>query len=787
MTGAGFVGLTALGMEQVVNQMPGGVAIMEAESGRIVYTNARARELVDWLGKTMPAELSDEFEIFHLDGRPYRRREWPVVRSMTSGEHVVDEEYFSVLPDGGRLIIRCSASPVYDERGQIVAGVLVMNDVTEQKRAEGERTYHADLLEHMQDAVLATDDRFVLTAWNKGAEEMFGWTAQEAVGRPVYEVLPQDYSDEQQGEELLELTRTGRWRGERVWSAKDGTPVFAEGLTVAVRGEHDETIGYLCIMRDVAERDRAEEERERWARQQAGVADLGLRALAAADLQALMDEACALVGRTLDVELAKVSEVVGAGEELLIRAGTGWRDGVVGFCSEPAGRGSHQGYTLLAGGPVVAEDLLAEERFRPGAVVVEHGAVSEIGVVIEGRDEPFGVLAALSTRPRAFSAGDASFMQAIANVLAAAVERARAAQAMDEIRESERSRIARDLHDEALQELTDALVQADGGASAGLPADAAERLASALRRAAQQLRAAIYDLRLAEHESRPFPEALGALVAVHRALAVDCEIHLDAAAAIPTGPVRTRQTEILRIVGEALTNARRHSGARHIGVRARGGIGGFRIAVTDDGRGFDPARESSGAGTGIQGMRERAALLDGTLDIRSSPGAGTAVRLQLGRPDDDEGAAHPARILLVEDHMAVREAIAGMLEREPDLTVVAQAGSLAEARGMLRDVDVAVVDLGLPDGDGTELIPELRDVNPWAHALVLSASLDTGQLSRVADAGATGALDKTAHLDELVDAVRRLHLDDVRRPSEPGGRRTAASLPNRGSSSGQTG
>ena len=62
----------------------------------------------------------------------------------------------------------------------------------------------------------------------------------------------------------------------------------------------------------------------------------------------------------------------------------------------------------------------------------------------------------------------------------------------------------------------------------------------------------------------------------------------------------------------------------------------------------------------------------------------------------------------MEDHAAVREAIAGMLEREPNLTVVGQAESLAEARELLHGVDVAVLDLALPDGDGIALIPELR-------------------------------------------------------------------------------
>jgi DNA-binding NarL/FixJ family response regulator len=82
---------------------------------------------------------------------------------------------------------------------------------------------------------------------------------------------------------------------------------------------------------------------------------------------------------------------------------------------------------------------------------------------------------------------------------------------------------------------------------------------------------------------------------------------------------------------------------------------------------------------------------------------------------------------------------------------------LGEARGMLRDVDVAVVDLGLPDGNGGDLIRELHDVNPRAQALVLSASVDPVEIARAIDSGAAGTLDKTADLDQLVDTVRRLH------------------------------
>jgi PAS domain S-box-containing protein len=129
--------------------MPAAAMVVEAPSGRIVRANARAQEMVErQLGRTSPSELRPDWEIFHPDGRRYGMDEWPLVRSITSGERVVDEEHFNVLADGSRLMVRCSSAPIYD--GEIVGGLLVMEDITQQKRAEEERSYHARLVETME-------------------------------------------------------------------------------------------------------------------------------------------------------------------------------------------------------------------------------------------------------------------------------------------------------------------------------------------------------------------------------------------------------------------------------------------------------------------------------------------------------------------------------------------------------------------------------------------------------------------------------------------------------------
>jgi DNA-binding NarL/FixJ family response regulator len=113
--------------------------------------------------------------------------------------------------------------------------------------------------------------------------------------------------------------------------------------------------------------------------------------------------------------------------------------------------------------------------------------------------------------------------------------------------------------------------------------------------------------------------------------------------------------------------------------------------------------------------------------------------------------------MLVEDHAAFRQSLASLLSQEPDIEVVAQAGSLAQARKMLHTpLDVAVLDLSLPDGDGRDLIGELRQSNAGISILVLSVMLGPGYLDEVLKAEADAVLHKVASPTTIVEEIRRL-------------------------------
>jgi DNA-binding NarL/FixJ family response regulator len=123
-----------------------------------------------------------------------------------------------------------------------------------------------------------------------------------------------------------------------------------------------------------------------------------------------------------------------------------------------------------------------------------------------------------------------------------------------------------------------------------------------------------------------------------------------------------------------------------------------------------------------------------------------------------EGPATPTRVMLVDDHPDFRDLLAALLEGQPDLEVVAQAGSMAEARAeaAASRFDVVVLDLGLPDGNGADLIGELREASPGGAVLIMSASLHPANIERAMREGADEVLDKLSPVAEVVGTVRRL-------------------------------
>ena len=124
-----------IGLEEALRRMPAAAVVAEAPSGKLILINERARRMLErnagWSGLPEPEGIGDfgDLKMFRPDGRPVEMEEWPLVRSIRSGEEVRDEEQSYLLADGSRLTIRSDSSPIHDDEGRIVAGVLIVREL----------------------------------------------------------------------------------------------------------------------------------------------------------------------------------------------------------------------------------------------------------------------------------------------------------------------------------------------------------------------------------------------------------------------------------------------------------------------------------------------------------------------------------------------------------------------------------------------------------------------------------------------------------------------------------
>ena len=165
------------------------------------------------------------------------------------------------------------------------------------------------------------------------------------------------------------------------------------------------------------------------------VAELGRRALTDPDSTAVLNDAVTVVSERLNVELAKVLELVPGGEGFLLTAGVGWQPGYVGQVVVPLIPESQAGYTMIHGRPVVVEDLRTEKRFKGMPLLHEHGVVSGLSVILNGRNTQHGILSAHTRRKRKFKAQDVAFLESVAVVIAAALDRRQTERDLEEAHE----------------------------------------------------------------------------------------------------------------------------------------------------------------------------------------------------------------------------------------------------------------------------------------------------------------------------------------------------------------
>jgi PAS domain S-box-containing protein len=268
-----------------------------------------------------------------------------------------------------------------------------------------------------------------------------------------------------------------------------------------------------------------------------------------------------------------------------------------------------------------------ERRAEFNRVVQQHDIVSGFEIQIYRKDGSV-MWASVSARAVRNASGELLGYEGTVEDI---TERKRAEEALHEIREAERRRIARDLHDEAMQDLAFVLQSLQFAQLTSGDRGQDDRLGqeiAALRRVVAGLRNAVYDLRLGS-EDRSLLRSLEYLIELNRQMAPERELELVVEENFSTQLTGAMRTELSRIVQEALVNVRRHSGATWARVTLGHEGDEVWIEIVDNGRGFEPRKS---AGIGLTGMQERVGALGGKLEIWSKPGEGTRVTLRVALP-----------------------------------------------------------------------------------------------------------------------------------------------------------
>ena len=517
------------------------------------------------------------------------------------------DEYRFRRADGTYATVVDRAYVVRDARGEPVRVIGSMMDVTQHRHAEEAlRTSEAELralLAAMTDVILVLDAEGRYLSIAPTNPSLLYRPSDELVGRTLHEVMPQEQADVflEHIRRALETQRpvdteySLRIGGQEVWFAGTVSPMQEDSV--------------IYVARDITERKRVEEEVRRLN------ADLEDRvAERTAQLQSALVELRESEGRYRAVieQSAEGMYLVDGDTRRILETNPALQD-MLGYTAEELrGMELHE---------IVAHDRASveaniERTLKEGKRFIrERRYRRKNGSVVE-------VEIAAST----ISYGG---KRAICAAIRDVTERKRAEEALREVREAERNRMARDLHDDVLQDLSYTAVSMEIMMIEAEGTSLEKRLQEAIdavRRAAQGLRYAVNDLRLEDEGDRPLPILLERLVERNSAMARGQTLGLYVEEGFPSEPLGKAGVEVLRIVQEALTNARRHSGASNIQVKLRVEEVDLVVEVTDEGRGFAPGAVP---GVGSRSMRERAMGIGGKVEIESASGQGTRVHLRV--------------------------------------------------------------------------------------------------------------------------------------------------------------
>ena len=772
-------------------------------AGRIIDCNPAAEQVSGYA----KAELVGQSTAFlHIGVEPPEVRAGIRQELQRSGRWAGERRF--QRKDGTTGVAETVLAVLRDPQGMPFAVLSSNRDITARQQAEAALHLSDEILQRVNALVLVADQEGRIQYVSPAVTPMLGYQPHELLGEGWWRVsrLNAGEADEEIARLRQAVLQKGNAPGdsyERRVLARDGTPRWI--LWQDGPGPGDSIIG---VGHDITERRLAAEQSRTRARQQAAVADLGQQALGGTDLHRLMDDATLLVADILAVDFCAILERLPTSLGLLLRAGVGWPPALVGLITVGPDQESQAGYTLNAHGPVVMADLRSETRFRE-ARLAELGIISGLSVVIHGTSSPYGVLGVHTRAQRAFGPDDTNFLQAVANVLALAIER----------RQSEEARLAQEAAERASRTKSEFLsrishelrtpLNAILGFSQLLEMDdldtKQQESVTFILKAGRHLLALINEVleisRIESGRLALFPEAVSVVRLLEECIALvqpmAREKHLVMRTTLPdppqspTGYVWADPQRIKQVLLNLLSNAIKYNrvGGSVVLSYQQQDSGRLRIEVRDTGIGiaaqqlaklFNPferldADQTSveGTGLGLALSRGLVELMEGTLAVESVVGHGSIFWLDLPvapapverlSPDLPRlrtlppAAADNRTLLYIEDNLSNLRLVEQILKLRSHITVVsAMQGRLGFDLATQHRPDLILLDLHLPDVHGAKVLewlqadPRTRDL----PVVIVSADATSDQVARLLQGGARAYLTKPLALPQFLAVVDR--------------------------------
>ena len=425
----------------IVEAAPSAMIAVSAD-GKINLVNAKAEELFGYqpdelLGRPVEMLVPERFRTRHPN---YRQGflATPSRRSMGAGHDI-----FGMHKDGHEIPIEIALTPYESSEGQFTLALIV--DITERSQAEEKIAYQAYLLENVNDAVIGSDENALIRFWNKGAERIFGWKAEEVIGRSGRDILRAEFMTTDRETILKTLAETGRWKGEAIFHHKDGAAAFMEVSSITLRDANGDITGYVSVNRDIAERKQAEQELRNSTNRAQLLAELS-RSLAAVHLDyqtvleviarrmvELVGDLCSIHLLSEDAEWFEVAAVHYPNQEDLVLFREMLMDTRTRADEGLRGRVVQTGHTLLL--PITSPEQIKatlNEKYWP---LLERLPMRSILIIpLRAQGKVLGVLSMVRTQPdHPYTTEDQSFLQDLADRAALAIANARLYASMQQL------------------------------------------------------------------------------------------------------------------------------------------------------------------------------------------------------------------------------------------------------------------------------------------------------------------------------------------------------------------